>query len=156
MAKNCTILCPADEPARVVDVVRESIGDRGLITVDGEVEDWSSITIENGDVSMVLNRLVFVSQGDEFSKMQGGIWRYFDGVETVHASIKSDLLERIDGSALAIGVVAEPGFVEDSGHYDCIFGLAGALDAVIWTGNGIIDAQGQMILDGDGESEVAG
>jgi hypothetical protein len=156
MSKNCTILCPADEPDRVVDVVRETIGDRGRITVDGEVEDWSSITVENGEASLVLNRLVFVSQGDESSKMQVGMWRYFDKVETVHTSIKSDLLERIDGFALAVGVVAEPGFVEEAGHYDCIFGLAGALKAVIWTGNGIIDAEGAMILDRDGESEVAG
>lgn len=156
MPQNCTILCPDDQPARVVELVGELMEDRGRITLDGEVDDWSSITIEGEGTSMVLNRLIFVSQGDRFSQVQGGMWRYFDEVETVHTSIKSDLLERINGFALAIGVVAEPGLVEEAGHYDCIFGLAGALDAVIWNGNGVIDAQGEMILDGQGESEVAG
>jgi hypothetical protein len=135
-------------------IVRELIGDRGLITIDGEVGSWSSVTVQHGDASLTLNRLVFTSPGDEFSKMQRGMWVYFDGVETAHTSIKPDLLERIESFALAIGVVAEPGFVEDSGHFDCIFGLAEALDAVIWNGNGILNAEGSMILDGEGNSEV--
>jgi hypothetical protein len=156
MPQYCTILCPADEPARVVTVVRESIGSRGLITVDGDVEDWSSVTVGHGDVSLTLNRLVFGAPGDEFSRMQRGMWVYFDAVKTPHSSIKSDLLERVENFALAIGVVAEPSFVEDSGHFDCIFGLADALNAVVWNGSGLLDAEGNMILDGEGLSEVAG
>jgi hypothetical protein len=155
MPQYCTILSPTDEPAQVVSVVRELIGSRGLITIDGAVESWSSMTVQHGDVSLILNRLVFSTPGDEFSKMQRGMWVYFDGIETAHTSIKPDLLERIENFALAIGVVAEPRFVEDSGHFDCIFGLADALDAVIWNGSGILDAEGRMILDGEGNSEVA-
>jgi hypothetical protein len=57
--------------------------------------------------------------------------------------------------ALAIGVVAEPELSEKAGHYDCIFGIAAALDAIIWTGSGVINADGKMILDGAGNTEVA-
>jgi hypothetical protein len=154
VAQNCTILCPTDEPERIVEVVRELIGSRGQVTVDGEDKDWSSITVQDDGASLTLNRLVFEAPGDKFSRMQRGMWAYFDEVETSHTSLKSDLQERIDGLALGIGVVAEPSFVEDSGHFECIFGLADALGAVIWNGSGIIDARGNLILDGAGETET--
>jgi hypothetical protein len=56
---------------------------------------------------------------------------------------------------LAIGVVAEPEFVEEARHYDFIFGIASALNAIIWTGSGVIDAQGKLLLDAEGNCEVA-
>ena len=136
--------------------MRESIGDRGVITVDGDVDSWSSINVQHGDNSLVLNRLVYSGvPGDEFAKMQYGISMYFEAVETIHKSIKSELTERIETFELAIGVVAEPAFVEDSGHFDCIWGLAGDLDAVVWNGSAVLDALGNTILDAEGNSEVA-
>jgi hypothetical protein len=68
--------------------------------------------------------------------------------------VKADVLERILDMVLAIGIVAEPKFLESDGHFDCIFQTAEALNAIIWTGSGVIDANGQMILDGQGKSEV--
>ena len=87
--------------------------------------------------------------------MQGGMSAFFERVETPHPAIKAGVLERVENFALAIGVVAEPGFDDEAGHYECIFGLAAELDAIIWNGNGVLDAEGSMILDADGNSEVA-
>jgi hypothetical protein len=76
-------------------------------------------------------------------------------VKTPARAIKKDVLARVLNMALAIGVVADPVFVEEARHYDCIFGIAGALNAIIWTGNGVINAEGKLLLDGDGNCEVA-
>ena len=46
MAQHCTILCPADEPGRVAALVKDLVGDRGIITIEGDDPDWSAITIE--------------------------------------------------------------------------------------------------------------
>ena len=155
MAQHCTILCPADEPGRVAVLVKDLVGDRGIITVEGDDPDWSAITIEGDGSSLLLTRRVFERPGDEFGRMQGGMSAFFERVETAHPAIKADVLERVENFALAIGVVAEPGFDDEAGHYECIFGLAAELDAIIWNGNGVLDAEGSMILDADGNSEVA-
>jgi hypothetical protein len=155
MPNYCTILCPTDEPERVLTLVETLIGNRGSIAVEGESQDWSTIAIRAGGFSLVLNRRVFQQTGDEFARMQAGMSAFFEQVETPHAAIKADVLERVDQFVLAIGVVGEPGFDEEAGHYECIFGLAGALDAIVWNGNGVVDAEGNMILDSEGNSEVA-
>jgi hypothetical protein len=155
MAQYCTILCPADEPGRVVALVKDLVGDRGVIAVEGDDADWSSIAIAADHASLVLNRRVFERPGDEFARLQSGMWSFFNRVETPHVAIKADVLEKVEGIALAIGVVAEPKFDEEAGHFDCIFGLASELGAIVWNGNGVLDAEGSMILDGEGNSEVA-
>jgi hypothetical protein len=150
MPQNCTILCPADEPERVIALVRKLVGGRGRVALAGKPVDWTSITINSPEASLVLNRRVFRENGDEFSKMLNGMWVYFDSVKTERKEIKAHVQRRIEEHALAVGVVAEPEFVEEAGHYDCIFGLAAALDAIIWNGNGVLNAEGQMLLDSDG------
>jgi hypothetical protein len=84
-----------------------------------------------------------------------GMLNYFDHVKTSAKAIKKDVLNRVTKMALAIGVVAEPVFVEEDRHYDCIFGIAAALNAIVWTGSGVINAEGKMLLDGEGSCEVA-
>jgi hypothetical protein len=80
---------------------------------------------------------------------------YFRQVTTPAQAVKRDVLHRVANLALAIGVVAEPEFMETARHYACIFATADALDAIIWTGNGVIDADGKLLLDAEGNCEVA-
>src|SRR5262245_36554125 len=107
MPENCTILCPIDDPERVVDLVRELVGDRAKVSVTGKAANWSSITIRGIADSLVLNRRVFRKQADEFSQMRLGIWAFFDAVDTRHKTVKKDVLRRVEEFVLAIGVVAE-------------------------------------------------
>jgi len=116
--------------------------------------DWASITIKSSAGSLVLNRRVFRERADEFSKMLNGMWVYFDAVKTEHKALKADVLKRIEQHTLAVGVVADPEFVEEAGHYDCIFGLAATLGAIIWNGSDVLNAEGQTILDGEGNSDL--
>jgi hypothetical protein len=154
MPQHCTILCPTDDAKRVVDLLRDAVGERGTVCVVGQPIMWSSITVVSSAASLVLNRLVRVRPGDEFSKLVLSMHNYFRRVTTSHAAIQADVLQRITGMGLVIGVVAEPEFVDSAGHYDCIFGLAEALGALVWTGSGVLNAQGELLLDGDGNSEV--
>jgi hypothetical protein len=154
MPQNCTILLPSDEPDRVAGLVYDLAAGRGRIAVSGDAGAWSAITIRAPQASLTLNRRVFTQPGDEFSKMKLGMWAYFDRVETAHPEVKQEVLRRVEEFALAVGVVAEPEFVEDAGHFDCIFGLAGALGGVIWTGSGVLNQEGKMLFDGDGSSEA--
>jgi hypothetical protein len=156
MPDYCTILCAADEPQRVVALVRELVGRRGNVSVRGKVANWSSITVRGAGASLVLNRRVFRKQADEFSKMRNCMWVYFESVKTKRKKIKADVLRRVEEHALAVGVVAEPEFVEEAGHNDFIFGLAAALGAIIWDGSGVLNAEGQLLLDSEGNCEVAG
>jgi|GEM_PF-6347205 len=156
MLQNCTILCPTDEPARILSSVRRLLDGLGHVTVEGANEDWSSLTIEGDGATLTLNRLVFKQPGDEFGRLKGGMWSYFDDVETEHDAIKSMVLEKVGDLMLAIGVVAEPSFDEKAGHFDCIFGLAEELDAIIWNGSGVLNADGGTILDSAGNSDLEG
>jgi hypothetical protein len=102
-----------------------------------------------------MNRQIRREPGDAFSKMVLGMHNYFRCVKTTAEAKQRDILNRVANMALAIGVVAEPEFVEEARHYDCIFGIADALNAIIWTGSGAINAEGKLLLDGDGNCEVA-
>jgi hypothetical protein len=155
MPQNCTILCPTDEPQQVVAVLRDLIHDAAEIRVTGKESNWSKIVVKTPAASLTLNRQVRVKPGDSFSKMVLGMLNYFDHVKTSAKAIKKDVLNRVTNMALAIGVVAEPVFVEEDRHYDCIFGIAAALNAIVWTGSGVINAEGKMLLDGEGSCEVA-
>jgi hypothetical protein len=155
MPQNCTILCPTDEPQQVVTCLRDLIQDEADIRVTGKESNWSKIEVKTQVASLTLNRQVQVKPGDSFSRMVLGMINYFDHVKTSAEAIKKDVLERVENMALAIGVVAEPVFVEEARHYDCIFGIAAALNAIIWTGSGVINVEGKLLLDGDGNCEVA-
>lgn len=154
MPQNCTILCPADEPQQVVAYLRDLLRHDVDFRVTGEDSNWSKIEITTAGASLTLNRQIPREPGDAFSKMVLGMCNYFDHVQTSADGIKDDVLDRVANMALAIGVVAEPVFVEEARHYDCIFGLTAALNAIIWTGSGVINGQGKMLLDGEGNSEV--
>ncbi len=149
MAQNCTILCPTDEPQQIVACLRDLLQDGADIRVTGKDSDWSRIEINAAAASLTLNRQIRRKPGDAFSKMVLGMHTYFDGVKTSAKAIKKDVLDRVLNMALAIGVVAEPAFVEDARHYDCIFGIAADMNAIIWTGSGVINAEGKMLLDLD-------
>lgn len=154
MADNCTILCPNDDSHRVEALVRNFIGKGASIKLSMEIDTWSSITATHDDYKLTFNRLVHVTGGDKFSNLLLGMISYFENVDTLHSKIKANVLNLVEHMRLAIGVVAEPGFVESNGHYDCIFALAESLNAIIWNGCAVIDANGKTILDGDGTSET--
>lgn len=155
MPQNCTILCPTDGPQQVIGFLRDLLEDSAKIHVTGKESNWSKIKLKKQSASLTLNRQVRVKPGDSFSKLVLGMHNYFSQVKTSAKAIKKDVLERVANLALAIGVVAEPAFVDEARHYDCIFGIADALNAIIWTGCGVINAEGKLLLDGEGSSEVA-
>lgn len=153
--QNCTILCPIDEPKQVIDALRDLVQEDAVIRMTGKDSEWTKIKIKTESASLTLNRLVRDKAGDSFSKMVLGMHNYFRQIKTKAKSTQKDVLSRVENMAMAIGVVAEPEFVAEERHYDYIFGVAAALDAIIWTGNGVINADGKLILDEDGDSEVA-
>jgi hypothetical protein len=155
MPQNCTILCPTDEPQRVLALLRDLIQDDADVRVTGNESNWSKIEVKTRAASLTLNRQIRVKPGDSFSRMVLGMLNYFNHVKTSANAIKKDVIDRVENVALAVGVVAEPVFVEESRHYDCIFAIAAALNAIIWTGSGVINAEGKMLLDGEGNCEVA-
>jgi hypothetical protein len=154
MAQNCTILCPIDDPRQVLAVVRDFLPDGADIGVNGNDSEWTRIEIKTGSASLTLNRQVRHEPGDRFSRMVLGMHNYFRVVKTPSDATQRDVLDRVASMALAIGVVAEPQFIDEARHYDCIFGIAAAMNAIVWTGSGVINADGIMILDGDGNSDV--
>jgi hypothetical protein len=155
MPRNCTILCPSDEPQQILHVLRGLIQVGAEIYVTGKESNWSKIDIRAAAATLTLNRQFRRQPGDSFSKMVLGMHNYFNQVKTSAQAIKKNVLDRVAKMRAAIGVVAKPEFVDETGHYDCIIGIAAAVDAIIWTGRGVINPEGKMILDGEGKTEVA-
>lgn len=154
MPQHCTMLCPVDDPQQIILLVRGLLKDGTELRVQGDELNWLTIELTDAAATLTFNRRIRQHPGDPFSKMVLGMHTFFNRVQTSAEGIKKDVLHRVANMALAVGVVGEPGFVEAAGHYDCIFGVAGALGAVIWTGNGVISADGTLLLDGRGASEV--
>jgi hypothetical protein len=154
MPEHCTILGPLDDPEGILKATDKMVKDSGIISVKGPFQDWSSIEIQSRGTSLVLNRQIRREGGDGFSRMVLGMHNFFRRVNTSHTATKERVLRSIESANLAVGVVAEPAFDEDAGHFDIIFGLTDLLDAVIWNGSAVLDARGSTILDGEGESEV--
>ncbi len=154
MPQNCTILSPTDEPQQIITLIRGLVSGKDRLTVDGKERNWSSLTINSVGASLVLNRSVFRRNGDAFAKLRYGLWMYFDRIETKFTAVKLDVLQRIEECTLAIGVVAEPEFVEAAGHFKYVSGVARAMRAIIWNGSGVTNSEGRLMFDGDGNSET--
>src|SRR5262249_21254762 len=108
MPQNCTILCPTDEQERVVDLVRELVGDRAKASVAGKAANWSSITLRGLAGSLTLTGGGFRKQPGGFSKRGLGWGAYFVAVTPRQKAVKKEGLRGLEEYAPPTGVVPEP------------------------------------------------
>jgi hypothetical protein len=148
MADNCTIFCRNGDRIRITGLITEL-----LIHAD-DLHEWDGVPIQTGGSSIKLSRWVRTEAGDPFCRMVLGTHNRFRTVRTDATEAQRRVLDSIADCKSAIGVVAEPEFDMYAGHLDLIFGIARELDGIIFNGSGMIDSDGKMILDLEGNSET--
>lgn len=155
MADSCTLMCAKSDSALALATLSKHLKDgHDEMTVEGETQHWTKITILGSRATIVVNSLKYRQAGDEFSRLIMGMHNYLRNIDTSAVEVKQDVLERVGRCRYALGVVAEPEFLDEAGHFEFVFGLAEALDALIWNGSGLVDTRGRIVLDVDGISEI--
>jgi hypothetical protein len=97
--------------------------------------------------------MVRQKRGDRFSRLVLSMWTFFDGIDTSNCKNKNLVLQAVENTEMFIGVVAEPEFNEDEGHFTCIFSVARKLKALVFGGEAMQDAEGRKLLGSDGSFE---
>jgi hypothetical protein len=67
---------------------------------------------------------------------------------------KNLVLNRIAEAEMLIGIIVDPEFREEDKHFACIWSLAERLNAVVFSGEAMLNAQGARLLNQAGETDV--
>lgn len=154
MPGQCTLFCRRDSPEAALAVAEANLRSRAQI--DAPREQWIRAEFQQGKLSVRLHRTPFQKRGDELSRLILGLVNWLNNVAVVHPVATQFAVDHILETTAAIGFTALPDFNEDSGHFDCVFALAEELDALVWNGCGLLNADGEMVIDGGGGSETFG
>jgi hypothetical protein len=151
MSSKCTIYCETDDPQRIIELAGTKI-DKGNICTDSEI--WKTLSIKTANSNIRFTRLIREVAGDSFCQLILSTYNKFRIITTQAVNEQKNLLEMISRCQLIIGVVVEPKFDETSNHYDLIFEIAKKLEGVILTKDGMINCNGKMIIDYEGNTEI--
>ncbi|WP_440117883.1 DUF4272 domain-containing protein [Paenibacillus sp. QZ-Y1] len=90
---------------------------------------------------------------EEFAAMIQGMLGFLGQIEGRHASLQEKVLIKCSTLNMVVGIETEDDISEE--FFNELLRMADALDAVIfWGGGSLLNAQGQLLLDVNGESEV--
>jgi hypothetical protein len=153
MAVALTIFASKLSYERPLQRLRASCNSR--LEVIGYEKEWQKLIVRDGSSTLTFSSLRRVAPGDQFSKLILGASTFFRRVETSAIKNKDHILKAISGSKMILGIVAEPKMMQEYGHFDLVFDIAEELEGIIFNGGGILNAQGLLILDGQGNSEMS-
>jgi hypothetical protein len=145
---NCTVYSKAN-----YEVVLNYINNTELQEVTGESLKTFSKIFAEGSLRISINKREFA--GDSFSGMILGTWNLFENIEAKNTVVQKELTAKILDSEVALGIVAEPDFTETDKRLDVIFDLAERFEGIIFNGAEMLDKKGRVILDNEGNSEIA-
>ena len=90
---------------------------------------------------------------EEFASMMNGMMGFMSQIEGRNPAVQEKVLIKCSTLNMVIGIETEEDISEE--FFQELLKLAQGLDAVIfWGGGSLLDAQGQLLLDVNGESEV--
>jgi hypothetical protein len=143
MSDSCTILTSSLDLEIIADILQDK---KAVFNLDGDFDKWSTIKLQFDKSELRFMASVRERPGDEFSKMILGMYNYFSNVDTNASNNKGYILKNIGETKLAIGVVGDPQFSEEDGHFDCILAVAEKIEGIIFNGEAMLDFKGDMIL----------
>ncbi len=79
---------------------------------------------------------------------------FFRQIETPAVANRSFVLNRVADAEMLIGVIVEPEFREEDKHFDCVWSLAERLNAIVFSGQAMLNAQGAGLLTQTGETDI--
>jgi hypothetical protein len=71
---------------------------------------------------------------------------FFRTVDTDAGADRALVLQRIANAKMLIGVVGEPEFLEEEGHFEQIWRTAERLDALVFSGDAMLNGRGELLL----------
>lgn len=151
MADKCTLFCRRDDPDGILHLAHVILSDIDRLEYDA---DLSLLTITQGSARLQASRRSPDQPGDGFSRLISWMHNFVRKIDTPAAASQQTLLDHIAACRAVVGVVAEPDFEAIATTNDLIFGMAHALDGVIFTGSSLLDSAGRLVLDQDGSSEL--
>lgn len=153
MSSKCTIFSPKLDFVGVIGFLKKHAA--GQLEIKGSETVWEQIILRHGGSKLILNNLFRKEPGDSFSKLILGTHNFFHNINTFAFTQKEFVLRQVGNCQMALGMVGEPEFEEEAGHFDLIFGLADELDGMIFNGAEMLNSQGKTILSTDGFSELS-
>ncbi len=159
MVKNCTIYSSKEYEEILTYLENDGMRDVSDGLSDMEVPDKSDLEIKmfernyfEGNLRISLKKQF--ERGDSFSHLIAGTWNFLETIETEHEAQKKKLTHRILECKTAIGIRAEPVFTLTDKRLDCVFRITEMCDGIIFNGSEMLDRNGELILDKDGNSEI--
>jgi hypothetical protein len=144
MSDACTLICPKKACGAALDALRGASPCK--VKVSGNRNRWKTAKVLFPTSTLKFTTPVRRRRGDSFSKLVLSMYAFFDGANTKAKKKKSMVLEAIANTRMFIGVVAEPELNEGGEHLTCILAIARQLDALLFDGKAMHDAQGRRLL----------
>ena len=154
MSDNCTIYGSRVDYLAVFNIVS------GMSPVPVEVaglpQEWQTLKVVQGS-TITFHSMERQQQPEfnDFSRLILGTSTFFRHVNVTPVERRERVLDAVYRCQFAIGVGASPGFNEAEKHFDMIFKIARSLDGLIFNGSGMVDADGLLVLDNEGNFDVA-
>ena len=154
MSDACTIFGSKVDYLAVYNIVSEMSS--VPVEVTGDIREWQTLMIVQ-ESTITFNSMKRQQQAEfnDFSRLILGTSTFFQNVNVTPIDRRERLLDTISRCQFAIGVGASPEFNEEERHFDMIFEIAKTLDGLIFNGSGMVDPDGLLVLDNEGNFDVA-
>ena len=153
MSDNCTIYGSRVDYLAVFNIVS------GMspvpVEVTGVPQEWQTLKVVQGS-TITFHSMKRQQQPEfnDFSRLILGTSTFFRHVNVTPVERRERVLDAVYRCQFSVGVVASPEFNEDEKHFDMIFEIAKSLDGLIFNGSGMVDADGLLVLDNEGNFDV--
>ncbi len=152
MPQNVAIYGYAPDIEEIPESLRSMTGE--AVHVEAQDGQWSSITIQGRNATLVFRCLRPGPPPDDFSRGILGIYNYAKRIKATSEEIQKELLHHLANAKCIIAVVATPGFDVDAGHPDLIAEVCDRADGVLFNGRDFLNVEWDVLLGADGSSEV--
>lgn len=150
MSEYCTIFGAKRHCAAALDRLQQ-MPSHGLEIV-GEKARWKTLLLRGKTATLAFTSMERQEPGDEFSRLILSTHDFFRKIGATEKSKQEAVLRAIGSSTIVVGVVADPAFVEEEGHFECVLDVARILDGLIFNGTAMLDSEGNLLLDQEGRS----
>jgi len=125
------------------------------VEVTGVPQEWQTLKVVQGS-TITFHSMKRQQQPEfnDFSRLILGTSTFFRHVNVTPVERRERVLDAVYRCQFSVGVVASPEFNEDEKHFDMIFEIAKSLDGLIFNGSGMVDADGLLVLDNEGNFDV--
>ena len=153
MSDDCTIYGSQVDYLAVYNIVNKMSSVPVVVT--GDTREWQTLKIAQGSI-ITLNSMRRQQKAEftDFSRLILGTSTFYRHVNVMPVDRRERLLDDISRCQFAIGITASPEFNEEERHFDMIFEIAKSLDGLIFNGSGMVDADGLLVLDNEGNFDV--